>query len=106
MMTGKKGFKRSEAADGNSACGLGCMGKKIDAVNSTMCCVVLCCVVFRDCIGRILFVKRFFEKMLTFLAPEYIFSPTDNFLWFGFAHQPDKPLNLTLGNYNAFWRFV
>ena len=45
-MAGEKGFKRSEAADGTSACGLNCMGKEIYAVNSTiMCCVVLCCVV-------------------------------------------------------------
>ena len=35
-MTGEKGFKRSEAADGNSACGLSCMGKEIYAVNAIM----------------------------------------------------------------------
>ena len=39
-MTGEKWFKRSEAADGNSACGLVCMGKGICSVNTIMPCSV------------------------------------------------------------------
>ena len=112
MMTGEKGFKRSEAADGNSACGLSCMGKEIYAVNTIMLYAVFCmlyavfcvlcsvfcvlcsvfcvlCSVFKDCIGRILFVKGFFEKNITFFAPGYIFSPT---IWLLVrqAHQPQN----------------
>ena len=40
MMTVENGFKRSEAADGNSACGLACMGKGICSVNTIMPCSV------------------------------------------------------------------
>ena len=103
MMTGEKGFKRSEAADGNSACGLACTGKGICSVNTIMPCSVFgvrCsvfgvrCSVFKDCTGRILCVKGFSEffaeklvkhsegmrrvkgfseKNTIFFVPEYIF---------------------------------
>ena len=98
MMTREKGFKRSEAADGNSACGLACMGKEIYAVNTIMLYAVFCvlcsvfcvlCSVFKDCIGRILYVKGFSEKMLTFFASGYIFSPTICLL-VRQAHQPQN----------------
>ena len=42
MVTGEKGFKRSEAADRNSACGLNCMGKEIYTVNTIMLYAVFC----------------------------------------------------------------
>ena len=42
MMTREKRFKRSEAADENSACGLSSMGKKIYAVNTIMLYAVFC----------------------------------------------------------------
>ena len=38
-----------------------------------MCCVVLCCVVFKDCTGGILLVKRFAENKSNFFTPRYNF---------------------------------
>ena len=119
---GEKRFKRKrpaahslrkEFAAGLHAPDILAVFERVSSICSVFCvlCSVFCvlCSVFcvlcsvKDCTGRILCVKGFSEKMLTFFAPGYIFSPTIYLLgWFGFAHQPDKPLNLTLSNYNAF----
>ena len=96
------------------------MGKGICSVNTIMLCSVFgvrCsvfgvrCSVFgvrcsvKDCTGRILCVKGFSEKMLTFFAPEYIFFSHNLFV--GLA-SPATRVNVTSisTHYNAFRRFV